>query len=201
MTTIFLLRHGEIPSFSPRRFIGRQDVPLTSNGRKQMQHMASFLAAHTIDRLVCSPLTRCRQSGNILTATIKRRPEILPELTELNLGSWEGLTVAEVEACFPGQYEARGEDIARFRPDQGESFADLLDRVWPVFSSITSTNEQHIAVVAHAGVNRVLLCRILGMPLANLFRLNQSYGCLNILTRNTRGFQVECLNYLPDAAR
>lgn len=201
MTTIYLLRHGEIPSFSPRRFIGRQDVPLTSNGQQQMKQMASFLAAHTIDHLVCSPLTRCRQSADILAATIRRSPEILPDFAELNLGSWEGLTVAEVEARYPGQYEARGEDIARYRPDQGESFADLLDRVWPVFSAITSTNAQHIAIVAHAGVNRVLLCRILGVPLANLFRLNQSYGCLNILYRNSRGFQVECLNYLPDAAR
>jgi len=166
-----------------------------------MTEMASFLATLTIDRLVCSPLCRCRQGAEILSEAINKTPEVLTKFTELNLGSWEGLTVAEVEKRFPGQYAARGRDIARFRPNEGESFADLQDRVWPVFDCLTSTDEQHIAIIAHAGVNRVLLCRILGMPLANLFKLNQSYGFLNILYRNTKDFQVECLNSFPDTAR
>lgn len=201
MTTIYLLRHGEIANSNPRRFIGRQDLPLTAKGREQMQKMAAFLATQPIDRLLCSPLYRCRQSAEILSATLNTKPKVLPGLAELDLGGWEGLTVAEVLERYPGQHAARGRDIAHFRPDRGESFADLLDRVWPVFADLSPTDDQHLAIVAHAGVNRVLLCRILGMPLANLFRLNQSYGCLNVLYRNNSGFQVECLNCFPDAIR
>ncbi len=51
-----------------------------------------------------------------------------------------------------------------------------------------SVQETHdMALVAHAGVNRVILCDALSLPLKNIFRLDQNYGCLNII------------DYLPDS--
>jgi len=197
MTAIYLIRHGEIPVAEPHRFIGRQNLCLNENGREQMNRLAHFLANRTIDRMICSPLDRCRQSAAILSETLNTKAEVCPELAEIDLGSWEGLTRTEVEERFPGQHAARGRDIAHFRPEQGESFADLLIRAWPAFDMLTSAEQGTIAIVTHAGVNRVLLCRILGMPLANVFRLNQAYGCVNIVYRNTKGFRVEALNCLP----
>ena len=49
-------------------------------------------------------------------------------------------------------------------------------------------------IVAHAGVNRVILCQVLGMDLANLFRLGQDYGALNLLERDKIFWQVVAMN-------
>ena len=53
-----------------------------------------------------------------------------------------------------------------------------------------------LLLVCHAGVNRVILCHLLGMPLANLFRIGQDSGCLNIIEKNRQGFQVAAMNRL-----
>jgi tetratricopeptide (TPR) repeat protein len=67
-----------------------------------------------------------------------------------------------------------------------EAAADCLARAWPLWKTITTTDAEAIAIVAHAGVNRLLLCRLLGMPVQNMFRLGQDYGCVNILELDRR---------------
>ncbi|WP_028584774.1 alpha-ribazole phosphatase [Desulfogranum mediterraneum] len=181
MTTIYLIRHGEIATGSPRRFIGRQDLGLTARGREQIATLASSLRSAAIDRIISSPLLRCRQSAAILASTLGCPQEVEQDFAEIDLGAWEGLTVREVEQRFPGAYEARGRDLVGYRPPAGESFADLRQRVWPALTRTAAAGPAHLAVVAHAGVNRVLLCQLLGMPPANLFRLEQGYGCCNLI--------------------
>ena len=198
MQTVYLIRHGEIPQSKPRRFIGQSDLPLTEIGREQIARTAHSLAARSVGRIVTSPLKRCLESGHIIGNRL-RLPDIeaVSDLQEISLGAWEGLTVEQVCSDFPEEYTARGSDIAGFRPSGGESFSDLLNRVWPAFDSIVTDADSPIAIVAHAGVNRVLLCRILGMPLANLFRLDQNYGCINVIHREGTAYRVACLNLQP----
>lgn len=198
MSTIYLIRHGEIPQARPHRFVGQQDLPLTDNGRAQLGRVALFLASRAVDRVITSPLARCRQSSEIICKFLGLCPaRPVSELREIGLGAWEGQTVAEVRARFPGEYEARGRDIAGFRPYGGESFADLLHRAWPAWLSATGKADERLAIVAHAGVNRVLLCRILGMPLENLFLLEQDLACVNILQREDSCFRLQGLNIRP----
>ena len=196
MSEIYLVRHGEITQSSPRRFVGRTDLPLTDRGREQMAGMGRFLAARGVTRLMCSPLARCVESAAIVGAGLAA--EIAPDLREISLGAWEGLTVDEVRQRFPGRYEARGRNLAGFRPPGGESFADVQRRAWPVFELAVSNLSGPLVIVAHAGVNRVLLCRILGMPLKNLLRLDQEYGCVNILHAEQGGCRVGVLNLTAD---
>lgn len=178
---IYLIRHGEIAGAKPRRFIGRTDLSMTDRGRKQITRTAEFLAWKNICRIICSPLKRCQESAAILDKYLQLGIETEENFTEIDLGSWEGLTVNEVQKQFTGQYEERGKDIVHFKPQNGESFKDLSDRVWPAFSSLDLSDGKRIAIVAHSGVNRVILCRLLGMPLAHLFRFDQSYGCCNTI--------------------
>ena len=198
MSTVYLLRHGEIPQARPRRFIGQQNLPLTDNGRAQIVRLAEFLATRAIDRVLTSPLARCVESAGIFCSSLQlEKAGKMPDLQEICLGSWEGLTVDEVQNRFPGEYEARGRNIACFRPSGGESFTDLQNRTWPVFSAAAGEEDQRLAIVAHAGVNRVLLCRILEMPLEKLFLLEQHYGCVNVVHRGKAGFRVESIDCRP----
>jgi len=177
--TIYLIRHGHIAATKPRRFIGRTELPLTPHGKEQITSLGKVLAGHSFDRLICSPLSRCQESGEILSRTLGTTIETENDISEIDLGAWEGLTVAEVKSEFPEEYEKRGENLAGYRPRDGESFSDLHDRVWPALLRVIEATTSASAVVAHAGVNRVLLCHLLGMPLENMFRLPQDYGCYN----------------------
>lgn len=193
MSVIYLIRHGEITQFTPRRFVGQRDLPLTDRGRSQMRQVAGYLAGKGVKRLLCSPLSRCVESAAIVGSPLGLRPETVADLREIALGDWEGLTVHEVRERFPGGYEARGRDLAGFRPPGGESFADVQHRAWAAFEALSDFDAPQ-AVVAHGGVNRVLLCRILGMPLENLFRMEQEYACVNLLHAHEGGYRVGRLN-------
>lgn len=183
---ILLLRHGRIVQSSPRVFVGQRDLPLDEEGRRQLQFQGRRLAGLTIHRAVASDLSRCVESARLLLDAAGRpdlpvEPE--PGLREITLGRWEGLTSEEVRARFGSEYERRGQDIAGTRPSGGESFEDLERRVWPLFETLCARvgDGERLLLVAHGGVNRVLICHLLGMPLARLFHLEQDYGCLNLI--------------------
>ncbi len=193
MSEIHLVRHGEITQLTPRRFVGQSELPLTERGRSQMRLVAEYLAGRGVTRLVCSPLSRCVESAGIVGAALGLRPETVPDLREISLGEWEGLTVAEVRERFPGEYEDRGRDLAGFRPLGGESFADVQRRTWAAFETAAG-GDCPLAIIAHGGVNRALLCRVLGMPLDNLFRLEQDYACVNTLRVEHGEYRVATVN-------
>ena len=194
---IYLLRHGAVEGHEERRFIGQFDLPLGENGLRQARWWRKELADILFDRIFCSDLTRSRDTARIIAGTRKRPIEVMPQLREIHLGEWEGLSVAEVRRRFPEEYERRGQDLSDYRPPGGESFNDLRKRILPVFERIVSEMEGHILIVGHAGVNRTILCHLLGMPLRNLFRLGQDYGSLNIIECNEGSLRLKTINILP----
>jgi probable phosphoglycerate mutase len=109
------------------------------------------------------------------------------------------MPTSDVRCLFPREYEQRGADLVGYRPPGGESFADLAARVWPAFEEVVRHKSGNLLIVGHAGVNRTILCHLLGMPLANLFRLEQGYGCLNILDATNDVRAVRRMNILPVA--
>ena len=83
---------------------------------------------------------------------------------------------------YPEQLNGRFQDLANFRIPAGESLGDMRDRVVPRLQQLVAAHPgESLALVAHAGVNRVILCHALSLPLENIFRLDQNYGCLNII--------------------
>lgn len=192
--SFILMRHGQIVQYDPSRYVGQSDIPLDEAGRAQAARVAGFLAKAGITRIVSSDLSRTMETARIVSKGWGVDIEPEPRLREIFLGQWEGLTRQEVMEAFPGQYQARGEDMANVRPDKGESFKDAQDRVWPVFERLAAS-EQKTLIVAHAGVNRTILCKALGMPLENLFRLGQEYCCLNFFSRKKGEIVLEGLNF------
>jgi broad specificity phosphatase PhoE len=176
MTTIYLLRHGALAGDNRDRFIGQTDLPLAPEGIQQAGAMAMALRERGIGAIHCSDLLRSRQTAEIIAGALGVAVSAHGALREVSLGEWEGLLRREVAERWADQFAARGRDMDGYRPPGGESFADCLGRAWPLWKSITHTDSKTIVVVAHAGVNRLLLCRLLGMPVQNMFRLGQDYG-------------------------
>ncbi len=195
---IYLLRHGEIKQGEERRFVGQFDLPLNENGLHQARLWQQKLKSGLFEKMYASDLSRARQTALIIAGNHQKKVHLLPALREINLGEWEGMSVAEVQARYPEDWQRREKDLVTFRPPRGESFRDLALRIEPVFNQIVQGLEGDILIVAHAGVNRVILCHVLGMDLANLFRLGQDYGSLNLLERNKDDWQVVAMNIPPD---
>jgi probable phosphoglycerate mutase len=196
---IFLFRHGETTAPKvPRSFIGQTDWPLSPKGRDQADRWRQALSSIVFDRIICSPLSRCQETARILARDRKLEPEVVADLTEINLGRWEGMEMTTVRQHDPEAWQVRGQQLDAYRPPDGESFSDLLARAWPAFADLLAAGKGNLAVVAHAGVNRVLLCRMLGMPLANLFRLGQDFSALNLIDNFKAPARVTGLNLTLD---
>ena len=198
--TVYLLRHGKTVREEPWRFLGQRDAPLSDAGREQMRCWREELSGLDFAGAWCSDLARCRESAGLVLAGRGLEVRPVAGLREISLGEWDGLSVDEVRQRYPGLYEARGADIAGFRPPGGECFAGLSERTRRAFEDILreaallqprlaegpreaqpGAGEANILLVAHAGVNRALICGLLGIPLERLFSLGQDHGCLNVL--------------------
>ncbi len=71
MSTLYLIRHGDIAMpFGQHRFIGQLDLALSAQGREQMRMLACHPALQGIERMLTSPLLRCRESATILSAAL-----------------------------------------------------------------------------------------------------------------------------------
>jgi probable phosphoglycerate mutase len=194
MTTIYLLRHGVLTGDSRDRFIGQTDLPLAPEGVAQARAFAAALRDRGIGAIHCSDLIRCRQTAEAIAAEAKAEVSVHEGLREVSLGDWEGLLRQEVAARWADEFAERGRDLDCYRPPGGENFSDCLARVWPVWKSAIAAGHEAIAVVGHAGVNRLLLCRLLGMPVQNMFRLGQDYGCINVVELGRGGTRVRLIN-------
>ncbi len=100
------------------------------------------------------------------------------------MGRWDGLTAAEIQAREPAAFAEWMARVGEFPFPEGESVPDLLARAWPAFASLVDGYAgRAIAVVAHGGTNRALLCHALGMPMARLLGFGQDYGAFSLARR------------------
>jgi len=191
---ILLLRHGDSRQDHLKRYVGHTDTPLNERGRAQAESLRREVMRIPFAGFYCSTLRRSQETARII-AEKRAVPLIsMPEFCEISMGLWDGRSMEEVRCTFPEEYRRRGEDPVHHTAPGGESFAELQDRIIPAFDKILYESEGPILIVGHAGVNRVLLAHLLGMPLANLFRLGQEYACLNVLVRENGLFRVHAMN-------
>ncbi len=192
---IYLFRHGLVQETGKKLFLGRTDPPLRAEGRRQAEAWRTHFAGRPAARIAASPLVRALEFARILAGDRAAAVQIAPGLSEIDLGGWDGRAMAEIRKENPAAWKARGADFAGFRPPGGESFGDVCDRVVPAFEQLAAQPGSDLAIVCHAGVNRVILCHLLGMPLANLFRLGQDPGCLNVIEKGAGGYRVVAVNH------
>ena len=197
---IYLLRHGEPVRQSERQLVGQIDIPLSDVGIIQAQGWCKELRATQFEHIYSSDLERARRTAELVGQGRNQPVESLPQLREINLGEWDGLTFRDVEARFPGEWSKRGANLDRYRPPKGESFADLQARVVPAFLEIVEHAQSDVLVVAHAGVNRVIICHILDAPLTNVFRIGQDYACLNKIQPTGDRLQLVAMNLQLEAS-
>ncbi|MBU1583854.1 MAG: histidine phosphatase family protein [Proteobacteria bacterium] len=177
---IFLLRHGRIQGYETKRFIGRTDVLLDDLGREQGLFWQTALSGMGFDAVYSSTLKRCMDTASLVCP--EHKIYIESRLNEINMGTWDGKSFDEIRQAMPKEFEKRGQQMDSFKPPGGESFQDLQDRALPFFDEIRKKQVGRILLVTHAGVIRVILCRIMGLHPKDLFKIDLEYGQLFIIS-------------------
>ncbi|MFQ5442452.1 MAG: histidine phosphatase family protein [Thermodesulfobacteriota bacterium] len=190
-TRIYLIRHGQVVNHHEFRYNGHFDVGITELGVLQMKNLASLLSEKEITALFSSDLQRAYRGADIIGEGLGLKSERLAALRELYLGRWEGLTRDEAVQRFPEDKGFSFRRLATESVEGGETLADLRERVMPVVNKMIERHRgECVCCVAHGGVNRVILSDAMGLGLENFFRIEQDYGCLNIIDYFADGIKV-----------
>jgi len=185
VTLVDLLRHGE--PVGGRKYRGRTDDPLSEKGWQQMR--VAIGAHRPWQAVVSSTLSRCSAFASELSERLQIPMRIDSRLEELGFGEWEGLTAEELNRLDPGQVERFLDDPVAHRPAGAETLTGFHERVIPAWQQILDQHPgQHVLVIAHAGVIRMILCEVLAIPLAGMFRIVvPSAGLSRIEVRTLQG--------------
>ena len=179
--TVYLLRHGHVDNGVEKRYLGRTDVPLSALGLEQAKGLHGYFKDIPIDMVFTSPLKRCLQTAQLLCIGKKRHCQCVEAFSEIDMGDWENVAMSYIKAQYPKFYEQRGEDLEYFNPPNGESFHAMAKRVRNAFDVITHHATGTILIVAHAGVNRLIISNILGIAINDMFSIVQPYAGINKL--------------------
>ena len=176
-TKIDVIRHGEPEGGRRYRGYGVDD-PLTELGWQQM--WASVPEQATWQHIISSPLLRCTDFSYALAKKLNIKVTIKDDIKEIGFGDWEGKTPEEIIESDPEAINHFYADPVHNRPNGAEPLDVFSNRVWKTYENIAAEYEnQHVLIVAHAGVARAITANILGMSLDDVYsRLRIEYAAI-----------------------
>jgi len=179
---VLLVRHGETPWNREGRYQGRTDIALSDEGRAQAQRLGQRLAGVTIAKAIASPLSRAKATAEAIIGTSL---ELDAGLLEISHGAWEGQLASDVERSHAEMFGVWKSAPGRDAPagPGAETLGDVEARAWPVLARLCAQlgPDDTGLLVAHDAVNRVLICRVLGLPLERVWTFRQAPAALNVL--------------------
>jgi broad specificity phosphatase PhoE len=162
---ILLARHGETTSNRERRFQGQLDVPLNDTGREQARALAERVRPESVAALYTSPLSRARETAQIVGAAIGLEPRCDDRLKEVDVGDWQTRLKDDLAREDPAAWAAFGAAGRDFRFPGGESLLEQQERVIAALVDITQRGALPALVVCHRGVIRAALAHTHGRGL------------------------------------
>lgn len=163
-----LIRHGE--PVGGRCYRGQRDDPLSDKGWGQMWDAVSGRGPW--DWILSSPLQRCAAFALALGEQAGVTVLFDERLKEVAFGEWEGYTRDQLRERDPEGFRRFFEDPVANRPPGAEPLHAFYERVAVAWEDLTSRRSGAGGlVVAHAGVIRAILCHVLTLPLAGMYRI------------------------------
>ncbi|MGO2613263.1 histidine phosphatase family protein, partial [Corynebacterium flavescens] len=177
---LILIRHGQTTYNATGRMQGHLDTDLAEVGYEQAAAAAALLRDKDISYIISSDLIRAKETARVIADSLGMDYAVDKRLRETDLGRWQGMSSAEVDAQFPGARAIWRHDPT-WAPPEGESRVDVAKRARPVIDSLmrtsTTWDDGPVLVVAHGGAISALTCHLLGLE-------HHQYGILSGL-KNT----------------
>jgi broad specificity phosphatase PhoE len=199
MTTFLLIRHGETEAIG-KLLTGRQPGwRLNQRGRQQAANLAENLANVPLAAIYTSPLERAVETAEIFARPHGLTPEPAEGLIDIDLGGWDGMTFANLEAC-PG-WKSFNSFRSVARPPGGELAIESQSRIVREVERLgTLHHGKTVALVSHGDPLRLLIAWALGIATDLLLRFDIGTGSVSILQSGEREPRVRCINCSPAAA-
>lgn len=194
MPPFFVLRHGQTDWNLQARLQGSTDIPLNAMGREQARHAAEILTGQGIGKIIASPLSRARETADIVAERLQLSPILDARLIERNFGLFEGMTIDEVHRHreeMRDHMNPRADLDGKHYPHNAEPLAQVIDRVF------ACVNE-------HRGEGATCLYVFHGIPFRAVTRkfVNEAYSSPNAcpvrFDRDGDGWRMVALD--PDNA-
>ena len=184
---IYLMRHGHVDYMTSEvvRTQNIQHVVLTPRGRMVAQAAGRAFSKVELDRVICSGLPRTRETAELVLAQMPSPPalETEPELVEIHGGRPKGLITSRKELVATMAFHfARAAEAGATMMEGGEAFAAAQARTIATLQNLLAAPDwRQILIVAHEGINRLVLSWAVGAGLAAAGAFEQDTGCINVL--------------------
>ncbi|MBI5284492.1 MAG: histidine phosphatase family protein [Chloroflexi bacterium] len=179
---LILIRHGETAHNRDQVTLGRADVPLNERGRAQAQALAASFHRPPV-AIYASPLQRAFDTATAIGAATGVEVTAEAALIEMDVGEMEHLTARELRERYPdflGAWLGGGATDARM--PGGETLREVQDRAWGAIERIAAAHpDGEVVAVSHNFVILTLICRALGLPLADFRRLKQALAAKTVI--------------------
>jgi broad specificity phosphatase PhoE len=175
MIFVGLLRHGVVQGGDVYR--GRTDDPLSATGLLQMWTAMEGLSQW--NRIVSSPLRRCAAFAGEFARSHAVPLTLEADLAEIDFGEWEGRSAAELMRISPAALSDFWRDPQNHTPPGGEPLIEFHQRVVEAWQSLCQNHDgEHLLLVTHGGVIRMLLCHLQGWPLKRILEIEVKHAAL-----------------------
>jgi alpha-ribazole phosphatase len=164
---LYLVRHPR-PDVADGTCYGRSDLPLAADPAPVADALRALLPAGL--PLYSSPLARCRALAELLHP----QPRFDERLRELDFGAWE---MQAWDAIDRAALDAWAADPLHFRPPGGEAVADLRRRIRDFLDELA----EDAVLVAHAGVMKLCVAELAGVPATEWFAMKFDYGTTTLI--------------------
>lgn len=199
---LYLMRHGQ--TYEPRPdtpMAGATqdpDLPLTEAGRAGVVETAQAMRHLALDAVHASTFLRSRETARLVGEPHGLEPSTYAALTELRVYPGGGTLrdVARRYRAVAGELAVR--PATEVRLDCGRSIAELLEEAHAALHETLAGDAKRVLVVAHGGLNRLLLTSFLGLPLDRFLAFDQDFACVNVIDFGARGAAiVRAINVTP----
>lgn len=195
---VYLVRHAATAAnlAVPARLQGRRgDPPLAPTGVRQAEATRDLLAKHAIHVCYCSPLLRAVETAAIIAEPHELTPIPITELTECDVGDWDGLDWETIRGRDPEVYRRFMADPAATAYPGGESFGDVHARAAPALNRLIAEHPgQNLLIVSHHVVNRTYLAGLLGLPMRLARQVTLDNCGVSVVTCESERKMVTTLN-------
>lgn len=196
---IYLVRHCATPNDEanyPILLGQKHDLQLSDAGKEQAAALAEYFTGKGIEAIYTSPLARAVQTARLINEEIKGPVTFCSSLTEVDMGSWEGLTYDAIMREDASRFAAYLRDPGTYGYPGGENLSEVARRALGIIESLAARHtNQRVVVVTHKYVNRSVLPHLMGVPLSRAREIDQDPGCVNVI-RVFRGvMELQAVNY------
>lgn len=164
MFQIFLIRPGATEFDVQGRIQGNLDVPLSTDGQREVAGISEQLRGHKLAALYCSDCLSAKATAESLAAGLGLKVKVLDRLENLDYGLWQGQLVDEVRRKQPTVYRQWQEHPEQIRPPEGETIAEAAQRCSEALKRIKAKHKQGVVGL------------VLPEPLASVFRCRLGCG-------------------------